>query len=59
MILVTLYILLLYNMCWFTYNNLGFEITYEYLSGGPEQSNGEIILKIKLTKWLLIKIIFP
>ena len=39
--------------------NLGFEISYEYLSGWPELTKGEIIPKIKLAKWCLIGLIFP
>ena len=45
-------------MLFYVYTNLGFEISYEYLSGGPEPTNGEIIPKIKLAKWRLIGIIF-
>ena len=43
----------------YIYTNLGFEISYEYLSGEAEPTNGEIIPKIKLEKWRLIEITFP
>ena len=37
---------------------MGFEISYEYLSGGQEPTNRETIPNIKLAKWRLIGIIF-
>ena len=37
-------------MLLYIYANLSFEMSYEYLSGGPEPTNGEIIPKIKLAK---------
>ena len=43
----------------YIYNNLGFEFSYEYLSGGPEPTNGEIIQNIKVAKLRFIGIIFP
>ena len=46
-------------MLFYIYTNLGFEISYEYLSGGPEPTNGEIIQNIKLAKLRFIGIIFP
>ena len=46
-------------MLFHIYTSFGFEISYEYLPGGLEPANGEIIPKIKLEKWRLIGIIFP
>ena len=34
----------------YTYTNLGFKISFQYLSSGPELINGEITPKIKLAK---------
>ena len=42
----------------YVYTNLGFEDSHEYLSGGSELTNGEVVQKIKLAKWRLIGIIF-
>ena len=36
-------------VCVYIYN-LGFEVSYEHLSGCPEPTNGKIIPKIKLVK---------
>ena len=37
-------------LLFYMYKNLGFEISYQYLPGGSELTNEEIILEVKLLK---------